>query len=88
MRFLTDENIPWSICKWLSESGHDTISASDLGVGDPDSRWLILAEVEKRIVLTADKDFGDLVFRDHLSTFGIVLLRLDDIPVPTWVIRL
>lgn len=40
------------------------------------------------MILTSDKDFGDLVFRDRLTTFGIILLRLDDLAIPAWVTRL
>ncbi len=47
--------------------------------GSPDADWLATAEQEKRIVLTADKDFGELVFRDGLNSHGVVLLRLDDV---------
>ncbi len=88
MRILTDENVPQSLLIWLRASGHDVASASELGIGDPDSRWLTFADSEQRLILTSDKDFGDLVFRDRLATFGIVLLRLDDVAVPRWVTRL
>ena len=88
MRFLTDENIPRSITAWLRASAHDAICASELGIGAPDTRWLALGESEGRVLFTCDKDFGDLVFRDGLASSGIVLLRLDDIAVPTWVVRL
>ena len=40
------------------------------------------------MILTSDKDFGELVFRDRLTTFGIILLRLDDLAAPAWVTRL
>ena len=88
MRILTDENVPRSLLDWLRANSHDVVSASDLGMGEPDSRWLNFAETEQRIILTADKDFGELVFRDHLTSFGIILLRLDDLAVTTWVVRL
>lgn len=88
MRILTDENVPRSVLTWLRATGHDVTSASELGIGDPDTRWLTFAESEQRLILTSDKDFGDLVFRDRLTTFGIIVLRLDDIAVPTWVTRL
>jgi predicted nuclease of predicted toxin-antitoxin system len=61
MRFLTDENIPTSIVNWLIDRGHD---ASISGAGEPDGHWLKLAEMEERIILSSDKDFGELVFRD------------------------
>ena len=51
-------------------------------------RWLTLAESALHLILTSDKDFDDLVFRDRLTTFGIILLRLDDVAVPAWVARL
>ena len=88
MRILTDENIPRSVLSWLRATGHDVTSASELGIGAPDTRWLSLAESEQRLILTSDKDFGDLVFRDHLTSFGVILLRLDDVAVPAWVTRL
>ena len=88
MRILADENVPRSILTWLRANGHDVNSASELGIGDPDTRWLTLAESERRLILTSDKDFGDLVCRDGLSSFGIILLRLDDVAVPAWVTRL
>jgi predicted nuclease of predicted toxin-antitoxin system len=88
MRILTDENVPQSVLTWLRATGHDVTSASELGIGAPDTRWLSLAESEQRLILTSDKDFGELVFRDRLTTFGIILLRLDDIAVPAWMTRL
>lgn len=88
MRILSDENVPQSVVTWLRATGHDVTSASELGIGAPDTRWLTLAESEQRLILTSDKDFGELVFRDRLTTFGIILLRLDDVAVHAWVIRL
>ena len=88
MRILTDENIPRSVLTWLRATGHDVTSASELGMGAPDKHWLTYAESELRLILTSDKDFGDLVFRDRLANFGIILLRLDDVAVPAWVTRL
>jgi predicted nuclease of predicted toxin-antitoxin system len=73
---------------WLRAIGHDVALASEFGMGQPDSHWLTLAEAEQRLILTSDKDFGELVFRDRLTTFGIILLRLDDMVVSDWVTRL
>lgn len=67
MRILTDENVPRSVLNWLRATGHDVTSASELGIGAPDTRWLTFAQAEQRLILTADKDFGDLVFRDRLN---------------------
>lgn len=88
MRLLADENIPRSIVVWLRTAGHDVLLASESGLGQSDSHWLDLAANEQRVILTSDKDFGELIFRDRLASFGIILLRLDDLPVPQWVTRL
>ena len=46
------------------------------------------AQKEGRLLLTADKDFGELVFRDGLNSHGIVLLRLSDITAVQALARL
>ena len=56
--------------------------------GELDSQWLSEAEAEQRLILTSDKDFGELVFRDRLNSRGIVLLRLKDMSVDERLRRL
>ena len=46
--------------------------------GIPDTEVLAWAEREARVLVTADKDFGDLIFRDGLKHAGVLLLPLDD----------
>jgi predicted nuclease of predicted toxin-antitoxin system len=77
MRFLADENFPLDAVEALRENGHDVawIRADSPGIADP----LVLerAQIEKRIVLTFDKDFGELAFRlKLLATAGIILFRI------------
>lgn len=81
MRILADENVARDVVAWLRTSGHDVLFAAEAQAGAPDVYWAALAEQEQRVILTADKDFGELVFRDGLSTHGIVLLRLDELTV-------
>ncbi len=45
-------------------------------------------EQEQRVILTSDKDFGELVFREGLTSHGVVPLRLDELPVPAILARL
>jgi predicted nuclease of predicted toxin-antitoxin system len=88
MRFLSDENIPKSVLNWLRANGHDVVSATESGIGKVDSAWIEFALLETRLILTSDKDYGDLIFRDGMKSYGIVLLRFDSIPVTSWVTRL
>jgi len=79
MKILSDENIPKDIVTWLRSAGHDVLAAADIQPGAPDGDWVSRADREQRLILTSDKDFGELVFRDGLTSQGIVLLRLDDV---------
>jgi predicted nuclease of predicted toxin-antitoxin system len=88
MRILADENVAKDVLAWLRASGHDVLFAWDVQAGAPDANWVARAEQEQRLILTADKDFGELVFRDGLSTHGVVLLRLDDLTVLEILARL
>jgi predicted nuclease of predicted toxin-antitoxin system len=72
----------------LRDLGHDVLYASEVQPGAADSEWLNRAEAESRIILTADKDFGDLIFRDRLTSHGVVLLRLGDVPLKDRLARL
>ncbi len=44
----------------------------------PDAEILKLADREKAIIITTDKDFGELVFKSHEPHKGVLLLRLED----------
>ena len=75
MRWLADENIHKAIVRALRENGHDVVSVAEFAPQTEDDRIADHARRERRIVLTEDKDFGDITFRDLRKTSGIVLLR-------------
>jgi predicted nuclease of predicted toxin-antitoxin system len=75
MRFLVDECVGPSVARWLRENNHDTISAHEDCRGWDDERILDKAYSEDRIVITTDKDFGEMVFRRKLQNCGVILLR-------------
>ena len=54
------------VAQWLRSQGHDVFSVYDDAQGADDESILRLACSEDRIVITCDKDFGELVFRDEL----------------------
>jgi predicted nuclease of predicted toxin-antitoxin system len=77
LRILADENIALDIVLALRGAGHDVVWATELDPRQDDEHWLELAESDRRLLLTHDKDFGDLIFRDGWpATAGVVLLRL------------
>lgn len=77
MRFLADENFPGSAVGALRASGHDVIWIRASAPGSNDREVLAQASHEQRILLTFDKDFGELAKASSLpTTCGIVLLRI------------
>ncbi len=76
MKFLANENFPLDAVEALREKGNEVawIRADSPGVDD--QTVLKRAVTENRILLTFDKDFGELAFRSKLpATSGIVLFR-------------
>ena len=67
MRFLLDAHIARSIGRALESRGHDVLSASVANATWSDSRLLELAVSAKRVLVTEDSDFSELIFRDGAS---------------------
>lgn len=78
MKFLTDENIGFKIVEFLRSKKHDVISVVESFTSENDSTILTIAKKEKRILITSDKDFGELVYLKGLSPYGVILFRLRD----------
>ena len=80
MRFLANENVPGAAVSVLTAAGHDVIWVRTAAPGAADADVLAWAAREERILLTFDKDFGELAWASSLpATSGVVLLR---IPMP------
>jgi len=89
MRFLLDEGLPYRLATHLQSIGHDvTAVGHDYPHALADREILTIATAERRIVLTNDKDFGDLVFRDRLQHDGVILFRLGYVPLDVRIARL
>lgn len=77
MRILANENFPADAVEALRQRGHDVGWIRTEAPGSPDEEVLKRAVAEDRILITFDKDFGELVFRAGLTApAGIVLFRV------------
>jgi len=76
MKFIVDENAGPSVAKWLASIGYEVFSVYDETPGIPDEEILAKAHEENFIVVTSDKDFGELVFKNNLPHRGVILMRL------------
>lgn len=78
LKFVLDVGVGHKVHKFLLSQGYDVISILDLDPSMPDSDILHIAERDQRMVVTMDKDFGELVFRSRQKHYGVLLLRLED----------
>ena len=76
MNFVADEGIDLQIVKSLRNNGHDVLYIAELASGITDDLVLQYANEHNRILITRDKDFGDLAYRDKMVHSGIILNRL------------
>lgn len=77
MRLLANENVPGALIRKLRAQCHDVLSAKESLRGQPDDVVLARARLDGRLVLTFDKDFGELAFHAGLpAECGVILFRL------------
>ncbi|MCE5323895.1 DUF5615 family PIN-like protein [bacterium] len=77
MEILADENLPSLLIEALRKRGHDVLWVRTDTPGISDKEVLARAFLEERLLLTMDKDFGELAFHTKLpATCGIILIRI------------
>ncbi len=77
LRILANENVPGPVVALLRQRGHDVAWVAEDQRGAGDREVLDRAQREMRLVVTFDKDFGELAFLSRLpAALGIVLFRL------------
>jgi predicted nuclease of predicted toxin-antitoxin system len=85
VRFLANENFPGDAVDALRRNGHDVVWARTDAPGASDQEILARAQREERVLVTFDKDFGELAWRTRLpAECGIVLFRMP-MPAPARV---
>lgn len=87
MRFLADECCDAVLVAGLRSDGHDVLYIKEAAPGTDDATVLSMAFDQERLLLTEDKDFGELVVRLGLPARGIVLIRINPAQTDTKLAR-
>ncbi len=82
MNFLADESVDRPIVARLRKDGHDVAYVAEMAPGISDLAVLNRATKNQQVLLTGDKDFGDLVYRQKMLNNGVVLFRLEGVTAP------
>jgi predicted nuclease of predicted toxin-antitoxin system len=88
VKLLADECCDALLVAGLRQDGHDVLFVMESARGADDVTILQQSVAEQRILLTEDKDFGELVVRPGLPAYGIVLLRVNPADSATKLARL
>jgi len=76
MKFLADAHVSVEMVAMIRTLGHDCLDASAIPPRMPDLDVLRMAAADERVVVTSDKDFGELLFVHGIACPGIVLIRV------------
>jgi predicted nuclease of predicted toxin-antitoxin system len=75
MRFLADESCDFSVVRALRSSKHDVVAIAEVSPRAVDDWVMERAVTEERILITEDKDFGQLVYASMRTTGGVIFIR-------------
>lgn len=78
LKFLSDVGVGRKVEEWLVNNGYDVKTMRVINPKETDSEILKLAETEDRMIITMDKDFGELVHNSGKAHAGVMILRLED----------
>ena len=76
MRFLADMGISQSTVNLLQKKSHDIVHVRDIGMSkSSDAEIIQKAITDKRIVLTFDLDFGDILATNRKALPSVIIFR-------------
>jgi predicted nuclease of predicted toxin-antitoxin system len=75
VRLVADENCDFSVVVDLRLAGYDVVSITERMPGADDETVIEFARSERRLLITEDKDFGQLVFAAAKQNSGVILIR-------------
>jgi predicted nuclease of predicted toxin-antitoxin system len=75
VRFLADESCDFAVVRALRATGHDVLAVAELAAGSDDAIVMDMAFRENRVLLTEDKDFGQLVYAHSQQSSGVIPIR-------------
>ncbi len=89
MRFLVDANLGVGVAAWLRQRGHDAVHLGEEGLQRlPDPEVWAKAVAERRVLLTCDLDFGEIIARAGGRDVILVVFRMFAVDPPRVIRRL
>ena len=81
MKFLCDADVDAPLVQCLRDEGHEVSYVAEIRPDSADDEVLATANAHGAVLITRDKGFGQLVFRQRLVSHGVLLIRLAGLPM-------
>jgi predicted nuclease of predicted toxin-antitoxin system len=78
LKLLIDVGLGRKVEEWMKHKNYDAKSIRDINPRMSDREILKIAMFERRLIITMDKDFGELIYKSKWPHSGVLLLRLED----------
>jgi predicted nuclease of predicted toxin-antitoxin system len=75
MRFLADESCDFRVVRALRVAGHDVKAVIEITPGAEDAAVIAMAAGERRVFVTEDRDFGQMIYAAGQPNAGVILIR-------------
>jgi predicted nuclease of predicted toxin-antitoxin system len=75
VRFVADESCDFGVVRALRGARHEVVAIAEISPRLSDEKVLALAKEKDHVLITEDKDFGELVYAQKQETRGVILLR-------------
>ena len=75
IRFLADESCDFAVVRSLRAASYDIEAIVEIASGESDANIIEMAVKKNRILITEDRDFGELVYAHQKQHGGIILVR-------------
>ncbi len=76
MNFIADESVDQPIVDYLRKNNYTVISIAEMEPGLSDNQVFNVANENNAILITADNDFGEIVYQQNAIPFGVIFIRL------------
>jgi predicted nuclease of predicted toxin-antitoxin system len=88
MQLVADENVPQPVIRRLRSDGFTVLAISEVAAGISDVRVMQASHERAFILITQDRDFGELAVRDGLPVAGVILLELERLSLGSQIERI
>nr|MBS0038285.1 DUF5615 family PIN-like protein [Saprospiraceae bacterium] len=85
---MADESVDFRIVRALRNKNYVVDAIVELNPGISDDEILEIATESEALLLTEDKDFGELTFRLRKRNKGIILIRMSELPIESRILKL